>query len=212
MTQKDWTAWRSLVIFGGSFDPPHRAHVMLPEQVRVSLGADGVVYVPAARAPHKLDKTQTEPRHRLAMLQLALSDVKHAAISTVELDRANDGRPSYTIDTLETFDRLTHPGTTMRLLVGTDQVAIFDKWYRWQDVEQLAEPVVMVRPPETVESVLDNVSDASRRELWRRRMVEVQRMDESSTLIRQAVLRGESVVDRVGDHVANYIDEHGLYR
>lgn len=212
MTKPDWTSWRNILVFGGSFDPPHRAHLTLPRQVREHLSADGVVYVPAGRAPHKLDKKQTDPEHRLAMLRLALKDTDRTAISPVEVERVNNGRPSYTIDTLETFASMIQPDATMRLLVGTDQIPIFEKWYRWQDVERLAEPIVMVRPPETTASVLANIADAERRAVWANRLVEVDRMDESSTAIREAIQRAEDLSNRLGPDVAAYIAEHGLYR
>lgn len=212
MTPTPWTDWQHIIIFGGSFDPPHWAHITLPQQVREAVGADGIVYVPAARAPHKLDKKQTESHHRLAMLRRALDRVEHTAISTIELDRASDGRPSYTVDTLEAITTFKKPGATLRLLIGNDQVAIFEKWHRWQDVEQLAEPVVMVRPPQTAEQVLAGISDQSRRAIWQKRMVEVERIDESSTLVREALARGDDVGARVGRDVADYIAEHALYR
>ena len=203
----DLTAHRRLLIFGGSFDPPHRAHVDLPEQVRQAIEADVVVYLPAGRAPHKLDKVQTDPAHRLAMLRLALADAVAAGTAVVlddEIRRvAADGRPSYTVDTLEALKQRIAPGAEMRLLIGTDQVNIFETWKDWQRILQLAEPVVMVRPPETV----DDVPEA-----WRPRVVEVPAMDVSSTEVRRRVAAGQTLGDMVVADVANYIGTHGLYR
>ena len=203
----DLTAHRRLLIFGGSFDPPHRAHVHLPEQVRQAIEADVVVYLPAGRAPHKLDKVQTDPAHRLAMLRLALADAVAASTAVVlddEIRRvAADGRPSYTVDTLEALKQRIAPGAEMRLLIGTDQVNIFESWKDWQRILQLAEPVVMVRPPETV----DDVPEA-----WRPRVVEVPAMDVSSTEVRRRVAAGEPLGQTVAADVADYIGAHGLYR
>src|SRR5690606_34942815 len=105
-----------LIIFGGSFDPPHRGHVELPQLVRAKLHADTVVYVPVGIPPHK-DHALTPAADRLAMLQLALQGVEHARIDTAEIDRAVSGRPTYTVDTLEALKRKL-PGTEMRLLIG----------------------------------------------------------------------------------------------
>jgi len=201
-----------IILFGGSFDPPHVAHVALPMAVRESIGADLVAYVPAAKAPHKLDKVQTDPAHRLAMLRLALRGVEHAAIVTDELDRAADGRPSYTVDTLEALQSRLRPGARMRFLVGADQVRIFDKWREPDRVIQLAEPLVMVRPPDTKDSLLASLSDDSARAQWAPRLVDVPAVDISSTHIREGVARGESIKGMVHPEVARYIREHGLYR
>lgn len=206
MSTHDWTDWRHILLFGGSFDPPHRAHVKLPELARQAVGADGVLYVPAARPPHKLEVKQTPAEHRLAMLRLALHDAPHAAISTIELDRAGDGEPSYTINTLEALMRQC-PGAKFQLLIGADQAAIFDRWRRYADLERLAKPLVMVRPPDTVESVLARLSEAQR-DRWRPRVLALPQMDVSSTAIRASLANTQA---DVAPQVARYISEHGLY-
>jgi len=203
---------RHIILFGGSFDPPHIAHVTLPMAVREAVGADLVAYVPAARAPHKLDKVQTEPAHRLAMLRLAIEGVEHAEIVTDELDRAADGRPSYTVDTLQALRDGLGPGTTMRLLIGADQVRIFDKWREPQRVIELAEPLVMVRPPDTRESLLASLPNDLARAEWFKRLVDVPAVDISSTDIRERVKHGESIAGKVSPAVDRYIRKHGLYR
>lgn len=198
--------FRQLVIFGGSFDPPHRAHVELPEAVRVALGADVVVYLPAGRAPHKLDREQTAGVHRLAMLRLALADAMAAGTAVVlddEIRRVeDDGQPSYTVKTLEDLKERIHPDASMRLLIGTDQVRIFESWRDWQRVAELAEPVVVVRPPETLADVP---------EVWRPRVVTVPAADVSSTKVRRRVSAGQPVADMVGERVEAYLMGHGLY-
>ncbi|MEM9418682.1 MAG: nicotinate (nicotinamide) nucleotide adenylyltransferase [Planctomycetota bacterium] len=199
----DLTPYRRLLIFGGSFDPPHMAHVDLPRRVAEVIGADVVAYIPAGKAPHKLDKQQTDPIHRLAMLRLALAEEEHAVVLTDELDRVADGRPSYTVDTLEALNQRLHPEAEMRLLIGTDQVAIFEKWYRWERVIELAEPVVMMRPPETA----DNLPAS-----WQSRVVEVSITDVSSTAVRERVAARQSLDGWVHPAVADYIRTHGLYR
>jgi len=130
----DLTRYNTVLLFGGSFDPPHRAHTALPRIVAERIGADVVAYLPAGRAPHKLDREQTDPRHRLAMLRLALQDEPGTIVLTDEIDRA-PGEPSYTVDTLERLHGRVSPGTTLRLLFGGDQLHIFDTWRqpeRWR--------------------------------------------------------------------------------
>ena len=204
--------YKHIILFGGSFDPPHVAHVALPMAARLALGAEVVAYVPAAKAPHKLDKVQTDPKHRLAMLRLALGGVKHAEILTDEIDRAAGGKPSYTIDTLTTLRKKLGDDVKLRLLIGADQVRIFDQWREPKRIIELAEPLVMVRPPDTRELLLASLPDDKARTAWASRLVDVPAVDVSSTQIRERVARGEPITGMVDDAVERYIYQHGLYR
>ncbi len=203
---------KHIILFGGSFDPPHTAHVTLPMAVREAVGADLMAYIPAAKAPHKLDKVQTDPVHRLAMLRLALGGVEHTAVLTDELDRAADGKPSYTVDTLQALRDRMPSDTRLRLLIGADQVRIFDQWREPQRIIELAEPWVMVRPPDTRESLLASLDSDEARAQWSPRLVDVPAMDISSTQVRERVARGESIEGMVCPAVERYIREEGLYR
>lgn len=203
---------KHLILFGGSFDPPHIAHVALPMAVRQAVGADTVAYIPAAKAPHKLDKVQTNPKHRLAMLRLALEDEKHATVLTDELERGNTGKPSYTVDTLAGLRQVLSPDVILNLLIGADQVRIFDQWREPDRIIELAEPLVMVRPPDTRDSLLASLPDDSARAQWSPRLVDVPAMDISSTEIRERVTQDIPITGMVHPAVEAYIHEHGLYR
>lgn len=208
----DLTLCKRLLVFGGSFDPPHLAHVKLPRLVMQSLDADAIAYVPAARQPLKLDRPQTSALHRLAMLRLALADVPEAVVLTEEMDRAGDGRPSYTVNTLRTIRHRLDAAAEMRLLIGADQLRLFDQWQSAGEVIALAEPVVMVRPPDTRATLLAGLPEGFDRTEWARRIITLPLMDINSTAIRQRVSRQLPVADMVDPRVQQYIDQHGLYR
>lgn len=189
------------------------AHIGLPQRVALAVGADQVLFIPAAKAPHKLGQVQTPGHHRAAMLALALSDSPWARISTLELERARHvaEAPSYTVDTLAALNDML-PGRRLRLLMGSDQLMIFQSWKDWRQVVALAEPAVMVRPPHTRDQVLAQLPPGLDRNEWAPRLVEVPAMDISSTEIRRKVAAGEDVRGWVDPGVAAYIQEHGLYR
>ena len=206
-TAPDLTPYRRLLIFGGSFDPPHLAHLEVPRRAAEVLDADVVVYVPAGRAPHKLDRKQTPPHHRLAMLRLALEGaaglprVPGAVIWPGEVLRSGDGQPSYTVETLEELRRVCHPDAERRLLIGSDQVHIFEQWKDWQRVIELAEPAVVLRPPDRMDTLP---------EPWGDRVVLDEPRHESSTASRARLIAG-AADERLPPAVARYIQEHGLY-
>lgn len=206
-----------VLIYGGSFDPPHRGHVQLPEIVRTVIGASKILYIPAGTPPHKSRRVTPAP-HRLAMLQLALTDQTETEISTIELDR--DG-PSYTVDTLESlrcYPELGIPAEApMRLLIGADMAMIFDQWRSAARVAELAEPVVMVRPPLDARSLLDQLATATTtpRSVWQRRLVETPAIDIASTELRRELASGQYgsalIQENLAPAVIDYIRANGLY-
>jgi len=199
----------TLLIYGGTFDPPHRAHVELPFIAADRIDADGVLFIPAGQPPHKpSDSGRTPAKHRAAMIRLAAADKPNAWVDTREIDRAG---PSYTVDTLRALrDEL--PGVTLRLLIGADMALIFDKWREPAAIERLAEPVVMIRPPHDRSALLGELPAASR-DRWADRIVEVPAMEVSSTAIRRAIAAGrlDQVADDLPAPVVDYIREHHLY-
>ena len=197
-----------LLIYGGTFDPPHRAHVELPFVVAERIDADGVLFIPAGAPPHKPDDDRTSAEERAAMIWLAVADRPNAWVDNREIERAG---PSYTVDTLREL-AAELPGVELRLLIGADMALIFDQWREPKTIEQLAEPVVMVRPPHTRQSLLEALPAGSR-ERWAGRIVEVPAMDLSSTEIREAIAAGrfDELDDELPAEVIDYIRVHKLY-
>lgn len=175
---------RSVLIFGGAFDPPHRAHIALPQMVAERIGADCVLYIPAAAPPLK-EGPEASGEDRVAMLEAALGPEARASVTDIELVR---GGRSYTVDTLaDLSDRL--PGKTLRLLIGADQARQFHKWRDAQRVIDLAEPVVMLRPPHDDRgAILAEMAPhwtGDQLAAWERRFVETPVMEGSSTEARR---------------------------
>lgn len=203
---------RSIILFGGTFDPPHVGHLQLPELVRQHQNADAVAYIPAAMSPLKMGQVTPAP-HRLAMLRLALAIQPRAFILTDELDRASDGKPSYTVDTLEALRARWGSDVKLRLLIGADQFRLFHRWRAPGRIIELAEPVVLVRPPETADSMLRALPPGIDPEPWRSRLLTgLPVLDVSSTEIRRRAAAGELVREFVAPEVEQYIREHGLYQ
>lgn len=204
------TAFPTTIVFGGTFDPPHRAHVLLPQEVMQTFGASEVLYVPAAIPPLKRTAPATSAAHRLAMLRLALAAFPESRITTEELDRAKDKQPSYTVDTLEAL-HTRNSARTWRLLIGTDQMHQFEQWRSWQRIAELAEPLVMLRAPLTRTAALAPLPSDAQRHIWAQRLVEVTPMEISSTTVRARLTRGDSVASMLDPEVEAYVRANGLY-
>ncbi len=132
---------RRLGIFGGSFDPVHYGHLLLAETCREQCQLDQVWLLPAASAPHKVQKQTAGAKHRVAMLQLAVGGHKAMQVSTVEIDR---GGVSYTFETLTTI-REQYPDTELFFLMGADSLEDLPHWRQPQTICELAVPVVVRR-------------------------------------------------------------------
>lgn len=208
---------RVLLLFGGVFDPPHRAHIELPRRIRDRLlgRRAWLVYVPAARSPHKPGGPEASDADRVAMLRLATRRLARCGIWTDEIDRSG---PSYWIDTLRRAIRAAPPGSQVRFLIGSDQAAAFHRWREFREILTLTQPVVLLRSPHTSEAALLRAMRAtgawSKAELeqWGSWVADTELMDSSSTQVRGALRAGsDSARTLLPVAVRGYIREHGLY-
>src|SRR5439155_12099678 len=111
-------------VFGGTFDPVHLAHLIIAEQCREQAGLDQVWFIPAARPPHKQDRTVTPFSHRVEMLALAIAG--NPAFRIDELEKERPGS-SYTVDTLSELQR-QHRGVDLWLILGSDCLPDLPHW------------------------------------------------------------------------------------
>jgi nicotinate-nucleotide adenylyltransferase len=220
-----------VLVVGGTFDPPHAGHVALVAAWRdAEAPGDALLFVPAATSPFKVGRSQTPGEQRLDMLRLAIAGTARAAVWADEIRRAGVGEASFTVDTLERLRRVAPVGTRFGLVMGADQLAQFHRWREPGRILELAEIVVLMRPPmverdvlrATLGAELDPLSgerawSAGQIELWLAGAVRVDaRYEEiSSSAIRARVATGgvEAVPEGwIEPGVRQYIRTNGLYR
>lgn len=202
---------RTVVLFGGTFDPPHLAHVAQAMTAAERLGAGEVVFIPNASNPQKTETAPTAAHHRLAMLELALDGHPRATISRVELDHPG---PSYTVDTLRRLVREPFlEGARLRLLIGADQALNFTTWKDWEAIEQMAEPVVMPRPPHTHDRLLAEYEAfyPGTADRWKGRTLDMPVVEGCSTDLRPMIAAGRSLEGLLDPAVEGYVRRHRLY-
>ncbi|MCC6678231.1 MAG: nicotinate-nicotinamide nucleotide adenylyltransferase [Phycisphaerales bacterium] len=225
---------RTLLLFGGSFDPPHFYHTLVPLSIlnRLYGPAGHLVYIPAAQSPLKRAGPVAADHHRLAMLKLALEPPGRSSsiysIWTDELDRAaraHSPRPSYTIDSLRRLRRIIRPSIKLRLLIGADQAAAFHLWKDHRAILRLAEPLILARDPITTvadlyQSLDDSAWTRAERAAWCTRMAPNVPMPAASTALRAAIASAppraadwarRPPLDVLHPAVARYIINHKLY-
>ncbi|MDD6320234.1 MAG: nicotinate (nicotinamide) nucleotide adenylyltransferase [Oscillospiraceae bacterium] len=129
-----------ILLFGGTFDPPHQGHMNNLRAAMQAVRPDRVIVMPAGIPPHK-QASATPGEVRLAMCRCFLALGKEVELSDWEITHA--GR-SYTYNTL-TMLAQANPGAQLYMTVGSDMLETFTRWYRWQDILRLAALVVQSR-------------------------------------------------------------------
>ncbi len=198
----------SLLIFGGSFDPPHRAHVALAKQAALATDCERILLVPAGRSPHKMGITPgATTAQRLAMLDLAIRGEPMFAVSRIEVDRPP---PSFTVDTLGTLREAVGKDVVIRFLIGSDQALSFTRWLDFGRILELAKPIVVLRPPHLDWDALVKAGLATAH-FDESILVRAALDTVSSSGIRRMVSQGEDVTEFLDAEVLRYIAEENLY-
>jgi nicotinate-nucleotide adenylyltransferase len=197
----------TVAVFGGSFDPFHRAHRALAEAALKT--ADRLLLVVAARPPHKgaapsSGRAPTPFHHRVAMARLGIEGMPRTEVSEIEGRREG---PSYPVDTLEALRRLYPPGTRFRLVLGADSFHDFPLWHDWEGILDRADLLVAARPGFDLEPPPEFEGRNSPVEA-----LPVPALDVSSTTLRERVRTSAPTGEDLSPAVAAYVRDHGLYR
>lgn len=185
-----------VAVFGGSFDPPHVAHVLAAEYVLSTGEVDRVLVLPVFE--HAFGKPLAPFMHRVAMTRLAMAGESGVEVSALE---ESLGAPSRTLQLLERLQAL-HPDWVCRLVVGADVLTETAKWHRFDDVVRLAPLLVLGRVGVArADAPAPVLPDVSSREIRKRLATVSGKAADDAELLR--------LVPRA---VLEYIDEHGLYR
>ncbi len=199
-------------ILGGTFDPPHLAHLALAVAARDRLRLDTVLFIPAGDPWRKTDRAITLGIHRVAMVRAAVEDLPWAEVSSIEVER--DG-PTYT---LETVEALAVRGGAWWFITGEDALHDLPHWYRPERLIEAVRLAVARRDsragPTSVERPL--ITPELRAALpgidTRVDEVPMPRLDISATESRARVRAGQPTDGLLPDAVRAYIDQHDLYR
>ena len=120
-----------IAVYGGSFNPPHPAHVRAARLAYAALKPDKLLVIPAADPPHKsLAEGSPSPEERFELTKLAFRDFPEAELSDMELLR---GGESYTADTVAELAAM-YPGAEIYLIIGTDMLTSFERWHDFEGI------------------------------------------------------------------------------
>ncbi len=196
---------RRIGLLGGSFDPPHLAHLALGRLAQQALALDELRWLPAGAPWQKAGRQMASGAHRAAMLAALLHGEPGQVIDTRELARSG---PTYTVDTVREL-QAEIPGADWFFILGQDQYARFDTWRDWPELLQRLTLAVAARAGEapTAPAALAAVAH-------RLVVLPLPRQDMSASQIRQQLVAGvppAQLAPLVGEAVASYIDHHQPY-
>ncbi len=230
----------SIILFGGSFNPPHRAHFRIAHAALDTFAPASMQIIPSGQPWQKPHVAPAE--HRLAMLRLAVADdqsewqASHEseypiAINPLEIER---NQPSYTIDTVRALyqnapENQSENASNTRFiwLIGSDQLANFHTWRDWRDILRYTHIAVAQRAGHEINC--EQLSDPQLRDYYRQNHCAVtapawrqQRhglfiefptpaIAVSSTQIRAQIHANQTTPD-LTKSVEKYILKHSLYK
>lgn len=184
-------------ILGGSFNPIHMGHLMLAEYLTQWNYVDKIWLTLSPLNPLKDANGLLPDMKRLTMMSIATKEASGIETCDIELSMP---RPSYTIDTLDLLNR-RHRSKHFKLVIGSDNWRIFDKWRDHQRILDEYGVIVYPRPGYPIDSVyVDGM------EIVNAPMVNI-----SSTFVRDAIIKGKDMTYFLPPAVFKYIRDNKLY-
>ena len=210
---------RLIGILGGTFDPIHYGHLRLALEAREQLDLDQVRFIPVNIPPHRTNPV-APPKHRRAMIELAIKDDPNLCIDLRELESEDI---SYTINTLKSL-RQEFIDDALFLIVGRDAFNKIDSWKDWQELLNYVHIIVANRPGELsnpvsfelknwIEKHKTNDSALLKNSLSGTiYFIDIPMLDISSSMIRLSCSEQKTADDLLPATTLTYINDHHLYQ
>ena len=202
-----------LLLYGGTFDPPHYGHLNNLRAAAARVQPDKVVVMPAGTSPFK-HTSPTPPALRAEMCSCFAALAEECAgldvaVSTWEMEQAAQGRRNYTVLTLEML-AAQYPDAELYMAIGSDMLLSFDGWHRWEDILHLAKLVVTSRDPgdlPTLEAKARQLDAGGERILF----APVEALPMASSQLRERLAAGDECENELPALVRRVIAREGLY-
>lgn len=196
-----------LGIFGGTFDPPHIAHLILAYEALHQLSLERVLWVLTPDPPHKQARKITPLSYRLEMLQAALQDTPTFELSRVDIDRDH---PHYALDTVRLL-AIQHQQAELIYLMGGDSLRDLPAWHKPNEFIAACHWLGVARRPGAQADLArleSRLPGLSAKVCW----IDAPRFEISSSEIRQRVAESRPFRYFLSPAVYDIILKRNLYR
>ena len=188
-------------IFGGSFNPPHKMHFNMGQELLNKGYLDKIIYVPTG-AKYKYKNNLVADVHRLEMLKIMTKNDDRFIVSDYEMK----DYVVYTCDTLKYFKEM-YPNDEIFFVCGADNLSYVDQWKEGIFLLENYKFLVIKRDTDDIDEILKRFRD------YRDNIIvsDVLPSNLSSTEIRNRIKSGEGVFDYLDNEVYNYLKKYNLY-
>ena len=193
-------------LYGGTFAPPHLGHVHAARAFLRAIPVDRLLVMPTFQPPHKAKAAGDTPEVRLEMCRAAFAGIPGVEVSDYEITKAD---VSYTVQTLR---HLTAENREIYLLCGTDMFLTLEKWYQAEEIFRLAKIVCMSRTTEKEQEIAETHARYLRKFGQDCILLKEDPLEVSSTRIREAIRKGQSLAAYVPTEVEAILRRDGLYK
>ena len=194
-------------ILGGTFDPVHYGHLHIAKEALKGSPVERVLLMPSGNPPHKQIEYITAEHHRLAMTKLAVSGLADIEVSEAEIGRKD---PCYSLDTVKLLQSKAR-NVQYYYIIGADSLADLPGWHLADELVQTVKFVILKRPGVDIEEAIATLSfPRFTKESLRKGIVEAEKLDISSTDIRERLREGLSVKDMLPPSGLDYTINHRL--
>ena len=196
-------------IMGGTFNPIHNGHLIIAEQAREEYQLDLVLFIPAGVPPHKRQDSILQSSLRCEMVQCAIQSNPNFKLDTREVDSQEI---SYTYLTLGSLSE-QYPDAKLYFIMGEDSIYAVSSWRRPQDIFTLATILVATRNDSSNISRMESqICKITKQYSCSLELIHSPSVMISSSDIRSRVANNQSIRYLVPDSVAQYINDHDLYK
>ena len=205
---------KRLGIFGGAFDPVHKGHTQSLKFISDLKIIDEIQVIPNYASPHNKD-IQTDEKHRLKMLEVALKELEDINLNDIELKNKTK---SYTYETLK-YLKSIYPDRHLSLIIGLDSLYSFTTWKNWENILSLCSLLVLERKLNNrlgINKELESKISADYDDFFSGNgkilILKNDLINISSTEVRMKIKNNENLTDLVDDQVLKYISNKSLYK
>ena len=195
-----------IVIFGGTFNPPTRAHLDIATEALYYLDAEKVLFVPVSDL-YKKDDVEIS-YHRVNMLNLAIGNFRRLEIDFTEVDAV---KLTYTYETIEKI-KSQYQDKELFLLIGADNLEDFKNWKNQRSIMENCSLLVVNRNNSSIDEIIESNEILTE---FKDKVIEapIEEIEISSTEVRNRIASGEleGLENLVDKEVIDYIIENKLY-
>ncbi len=195
---------KKIGILGGSFDPIHNGHLAIAKTVLEQKVVHEVWFMPNLKSKYK--EQVVSPEDRLEMLKIATKDMENVRVSDLEIKR---GTYSYTYDTAMA---LKDQEDKYYFIIGADSFYDLNNWYKSDELLDIANFIIVNRDVLSFSSLYNQSKFYTFSRGGDFEAVKMDRVDVSSTEIRENLASGKSVEGMLPEGVIKYIREKELYK